>query len=92
MPKYLIEYQLPAQGMPPLIKLKAMASKAEPNINWLYSYVTGDKCYSMYDAPNEKIMRDHARQDGLPINHISEILSIIDPTKLQASIIDPTKL
>jgi cell division inhibitor SulA len=51
-----------------------------PQIQWLQSYVTGDKIYCVYIAPNEEVIREHARQGGFPANRISEIKSVIDPT------------
>jgi len=51
-----------------------------PNIQWLQSYVTGDKIYCVYIAPNEALVREHAEQGGFPANSISEVKSIIDPT------------
>jgi hypothetical protein len=51
-----------------------------PQIQWVHSYVTGDKVYCVYIAPNEEMIREHAAQGGFPANRISEITSIIDPT------------
>jgi hypothetical protein len=90
MPKYLIESELPATGKPPMQKLKAMSKKMRPEINWLHSYVTGDKCYCLYDAPSVKKLWHHMQEGKLPVIQISKVTSIIDPTKL--AVIDPTKL
>jgi hypothetical protein len=51
-----------------------------PQIQWIQSYVTGDKIYCVYRAPNEEMVREHARQGGFPANRISEITTVIDPT------------
>jgi hypothetical protein len=51
-----------------------------PQIQWLQSYVTDNKIYCVYIAPNEKMVRDHAEQGGFPANRISEVKSVIDPT------------
>jgi hypothetical protein len=51
-----------------------------PQIQWLQSYVTGDKIYWVYIAPNEKAVRDHAQQVGFPANRVSEVTTMIDPT------------
>ena len=51
-----------------------------PQIQWVHSYVTGDKIYCVYRAPNEKMVREHARQGGFPATRVSEVKSVIDPT------------
>jgi hypothetical protein len=51
-----------------------------PSIQWLRSYVTGDKLYCLYIAPNEELIREHAKRGGFPANRISEVKSVIDPT------------
>jgi hypothetical protein len=51
-----------------------------PQIQWLQSYVTGDKIYCVYIAPNEAMVREHAQQGGFPANSVSEVVTIIDPT------------
>ena len=51
-----------------------------PQIQWLHSYVTADKVYCIYIAPNEEMVREHARQGGFPANRVSAVSSIIDPT------------
>ena len=55
-----------------------------PQIQWVQSYVTGDKVYCVYIAPNEQIVREHAKQGGFPANRISEVKSVIDPTTAEA--------
>lgn len=87
MPKYLIEREIPGAGnlsKPELQSISqtscAVLQKMGPQIQWVESYVTGDKVYCVYIAPNEEMIREHASQGGFPANRISEIKSIIDPT------------
>ena len=87
MPKYLIERELPGAGKLSPDQLKAVSQKScsvlsnlGPQIQWIHSYVTGDKIYCVYRAPNEAMIREHASQGGFPANKISEITTIIDPT------------
>ncbi|HTO12788.1 MAG TPA: DUF4242 domain-containing protein [Candidatus Binatia bacterium] len=87
MPKYIIERELPGAGQMSPAQLKAASTtsngvlaKMGPQIQWLESYVTGDKLYCVYIAPNEEMIREHARQGGFPANKISEIKTTIDPT------------
>jgi Protein of unknown function (DUF4242) len=87
MPKYLIERELPGAGKLSPDQLKAISEKScsvlnklGPQIQWIQSYVTGDKIYCVYRAPNEAMIREHAQQGGFPANKISEITSVIDPT------------
>jgi hypothetical protein len=55
-------------------------SKMGPRIQWVESYVTGDKIYCVYIAQNEELVREHAKQGGFPANRISEVQTVIDPT------------
>ncbi len=87
MPKYVIEREIPNAGKLSKDELQAISQKScgvlrnlGPQIQWLQSYVTGDKLYCVYIAPNEKMVREHAEQGGFPANRISEVKSIIDPT------------
>ncbi|MEE9198358.1 MAG: DUF4242 domain-containing protein [Dehalococcoidia bacterium] len=87
MPKYIIERQIPGAGKLSALDLKAISQKScgvlenlGPQIQWLESYVTDDKVYCVYIAPNEKMVQEHAKQGGFPANRISEVKSIIDPT------------
>lgn len=87
MPKYLIEREIPGAGSLSTQELQAVSQtscgvlqKMGPQIQWVQSYVTGDKVYCVYIAPNEEMIREHARQGGFPANRISEIRSMIDPT------------
>jgi hypothetical protein len=87
MPKYVIERELPGAGKLTPQELKAVSQKScgvlrnlGPSIQWVHSYVTDDKIYCIYNAPNEQMIRDHASQGGFPANRISEVRTIIDPT------------
>ena len=87
MPKYIIERDLPGAGKLSPEQLQGVAQKScsvlqklGPQIQWVQSFVTGDKIYCVYVAPNEELIREHARQGGFPANRISEITSVIDPT------------
>lgn len=87
MPEYVIERDLPGAGKLSPEELKAISQKScavlnklGPEIQWVHSYVTGDKIYCIYRAPNEALVREHARQGGFPANRVSEVVSVIDPT------------
>ena len=87
MPKYVIERELPGAGQLSPQQLQAVSQtscgvlrKLGPEIQWVQSYVTGDKIYCIYIAPNEALIREHASQGGFPANRISEITTVIDPT------------
>jgi hypothetical protein len=87
MPKYLIEREINGAGNLSADQLKAISQKScsvlnklGPQIQWIESYVTDDKVYCVYRAPNEEIIREHAKQGGFPANRISEIKTTIDPT------------
>jgi Nickel responsive protein SCO4226-like len=90
LPKYVIERELPGAGKLSAQELQAISQKPcsvlhqlGPTIQWLHSYVTHNKLYCIYIAPNEELLREHARQDGFPANSISEIRSTIDPTSAE---------
>ncbi len=87
MPKYLIEREIPGAGKLSAKELHGVSQKScsvlnkmGPSIQWLQSYVVDDKIYCVYIAPNEKMIREHAKQGGFPANRVSEIKTIIDPT------------
>jgi len=87
MPKYVIEREIPDAGKLSAEQLHAISQKScsvlnklGPQIQWVHSYVTGDKIYCVYIAPNEQVIREHAKQGGFPANRISEIKTVIDPT------------
>jgi hypothetical protein len=87
MPKYVIERELPGAGALSTEQLQGISQTScdvlrnlGPEIQWVHSYVTGDKIYCVYIAPNEEMVREHAKQGGFPANRVSEIKTIIDPT------------
>jgi Protein of unknown function (DUF4242) len=87
MPKFLIEREIPGAGDLSTQELQAISQKScgvlrdmGPQIQWVESYVTDDKVYCVYIAPDEEMVREHARQGGFPANRVSEIKSVIDPT------------
>ena len=91
MPKFLIEREIPGAAGMTQPQLQAISEKScsvlrnlGPEIQWVNSYVTPDKIYCIYIAPNEAMIREHASQGGFPANRLSEISSIIDPTTSEA--------
>ena len=85
--RYVIERDLPGAGKLSAGQLKDVANKScdvlrkmGPNIQWIQSYVTGDKVYCVYLAESEAQIREHAKQGGFPANRISQVANIIDPT------------
>ena len=87
MPKYVIEREIPGAGKLTPEQLQGISQKScsvlknlGPQIQWLESYVTDDKIYCVYIAPNEAMVREHAKQGGFPANRVSEVRRIIDPT------------
>jgi hypothetical protein len=92
MPKYVIEREIPNAGKLSAKDLQAISQKScgvlrnlGSQIQWVQSYVTNEKIYCVYIAPNEKMIRDHAEQGGFPANRISEVKGVIDPTTAEAS-------
>lgn len=86
MPKYIIEREIPGAGSLTQQELKAISQKScgilnsmGPRIQWLESYVTDDKVYCVYIAPDEATVRAHAEQGEFPANRVSQIRSVIDP-------------
>jgi cell division inhibitor SulA len=91
MPKYLIEREIPGAGNLTAEQLQGISQKScgvlknlGAQIQWLESYVTDDKVYCVYIAPNEALVKEHAKQGGFPANRISAIKQIIDPTTAEA--------
>lgn len=91
MPKYVIERDIPGAGQLTADQLHGISrqscsvlQKLGPAIQWVQSYVTGDKVYCIYIAPDEATVREHARQGGFPANRISEVKTVIDPTTAEA--------
>ncbi len=87
MPKYVIEREIPGAGNLTTAELQGISAKScgvlqdlGPSIQWVQSYVTDDKIYCVYIAPNEALVREHARQGGFPANKVSEVRTTIDPT------------
>ena len=87
MPRYVIEREIPGAGKLSADELQGVAQKScavlqqlGPQIQWIESYVTADKIYCVYVAPNEEMIREHARQGGFPADRVSEIKRMIDPT------------
>jgi len=91
MPKYVIERDIPNAGKLTPDQLLAISQKScsvlkalGPQIQWVQSYVTDDKVYCVYIAPNEALVREHAKQGGFPANRVSEVKVIIDPINAEA--------
>lgn len=87
MPKFVIEREIPDAGKLTPDQLKSISQtscgvldKMGPKIQWVQSYVTDDKIYCIYNAPNEEMVWEHARQGGFPANKISRVGTVIDPT------------
>ena len=91
MPKYVIEREVPGAGKLSAEELKAMSQKScgvlkemGPQIQWQESFVTDDKVYCIYIAPNEEAVREHAQRGEFPANSISEVKSVVDPTTAES--------
>ena len=91
MPKYVIEREIPGAGKLTGDQLRSISQKScavlknlGPQIQWIESFVTGDKIYCVYIAPNEGMVREHAKQGGFPANRVSEVKEVIDPTTAEA--------
>jgi hypothetical protein len=87
MPKYVIERAIPGAGQLTGDQLKAISQTScnvlqdlGPTIQWLHSYVTGDKIYCVYIAPNEELVKEHAAEGGFPADVVARVATIIDPT------------
>jgi len=91
MPRFVIEREIPGAGTLSAEELQGISAKSctvlnelGPQIQWVHSYVTGDKVYCVYIAPNEEMVREHARRGEFPANVVSQVTSIIDPTTAEA--------
>jgi cell division inhibitor SulA len=91
MPKFVIEREIPGAGSLSPVELQGVAEKScsvlrnlGPQIQWLRSYVTENKIYCVYIAPNEEMVREHARLGGFPANRVSQVVRIIDPTTAES--------
>ena len=87
MPKFVIERDIPGAGKLSPAELHAISQKScgvlqnmGPKIQWVQSYVTDDKIYCVYIAPDEATVREHARQGGFPANSVAKVMTVIDPT------------
>jgi hypothetical protein len=90
MPKYVIERDIPGVGAFTAEQLRGVAQKSNevvnalgPRIQWVHSYVTADRIYCIYIAPNEEMIREHASRGGFPANRIEEVKNIFDPTSAE---------
>ncbi len=91
MPKYVIEREIPNAGSLTQEQIQGISQKScsvlknlGPQIQWVESFVTPDKIYCVYIAPNEAMVREHAKQGGFPANRVSEVKRMIDPTSAEA--------
>ena len=91
MPKFVIERAIPGIGGTKAPELQAISQKScsvlqdlGPDVQWVQSYVTGDKIYCIYNAANEELVREHARRGGFPANSVARVMSRIDPTTAEA--------
>jgi hypothetical protein len=87
MPKFLIEREVPGAGQLSPAELHAISKRSVgvlrqlgPDIQWVESYVAGDHLYCVYLAPDEEMVREHGRLGGFPVNKVSEVSAVIDPT------------
>jgi hypothetical protein len=87
MPKFVIERQVPGIGQASAEELQAISEKSNgvlrelgPEVQWVQSYVTADKLYCVYNADNEELVREHARQGGFPADSVERVTTVIDPT------------
>src|SRR5688572_3723159 len=87
MPKYVIERVVPGASKMTPAELKTLSQRScsvlnqlGPQIQWVHSYVTDNKIYCVYVAPNEELVREHARLGGFPANHVAQVKTMIDPT------------
>ena len=92
MPKYVIEREIPDAGKLTSEQLRSISqtscgvlSNLGPEIQWINSFVTNDKIYCIYIAPNEEMVREHAKQGGFPANSVNQVFAIIDPTTAEVA-------
>jgi len=91
MPKFVIERSIPQIGAATAADMQAISQKScgvlrelGPEVQWVYSYVTGDKIYCVYNASSEDLVREHARRGGFPADSVARVVCIIDPTTAEA--------
>jgi hypothetical protein len=87
MPKFVIEREIPGAGKLSEQELKTVSQTScqvlrelGPEVQWLQSYVTADKIYCVYIAPDEEQVREHARLSGFPADSVARVMTVIDPT------------
>jgi hypothetical protein len=87
MPKYVIERNIPNAGRLTPQELQSISLHScgvieglGPKIQWIHSYVTGDRIYCVYSAPSEELVREHARKAGFPADQVLQVMTVIDPT------------
>jgi hypothetical protein len=87
MPKFVIEREIPGAGSFTAEQIQAISQKScgvlrnlGPQIQWIHSYVTDNKIYCVYIAPNEAMVREHAAQGGFPASTVAQVRRVIDPT------------
>ena len=92
MPKFVIERGVPGIGDASSAELQSISEKScgvlrdlGPEVQWVHSYVTADKIYCVYNAPNEELVREHARQGGFPADSVQRVTNVIDPTTAEAT-------
>jgi rRNA-processing protein FCF1 len=90
MPKFVIEREVPGAGDLTDAQIREMSQKSlaavhslGPQIQWLHSYVTGDKVYCVYLATNESVIREHAKRAGIPANRVSAVRRLLDATSAE---------
>jgi hypothetical protein len=90
VPKFVIEREIPGAGNLSDAQLREVAQNSVAvlqgmgsQIQWLHSYITGDKVYCVYLAPDEETIREHARRVGLPANRVSAVRRLLDPTSAE---------
>jgi hypothetical protein len=93
MPKFVIEREIPGAGQMTATDLQAVSRKScdvlqamGPQVQWVQSYVTGDKIYCIYNAESEALVREHAQRGGFPANSIARVVAVIDPTTAEPAV------
>ena len=91
MPKFVIERAIPSIGSTSAAELQAISQKScsvlqdlGPEVQWVHSYVTGDKIYCVYNAASAELVREHARRGGFPADSVAQVMATIDPTTAEA--------
>ena len=92
MPEYVIEREIPGAGKLTEEQIRDVALKSlevlkdlGPKIQWLHSYVTDEKIYCVYFAPDEELIREHGRRAGVPVNRVSAVRKLINPEKYKST-------